>query len=227
MVEQRRFVADAAHELRSPLTALSLQAERLANTEISANAHERLNTLRNGIERGRALLDQLLALARANTAEIEPASDVSIQQVVRKVLEDMMPLADAKGIDIGVVSAVDAHVHSNEVDIITLIKNLVDNAIRYTPAGGRVDLSVLTRNEAIALVIEDNGPGIPETERERVFDPFYRVLGSEEIGSGLGLSIVKTIAARNGAEVSLAFVNGLSKTGLRVTVTFPAGKRYG
>ena len=221
MDAQRRFVADAAHELRSPLTALSLQAERLADTEMSANAHERLNTLRQGIERGRTLLDQLLALARAQASAITPNTTVSVQQVYRRVLEDLMPLAEAKGIDIGVVSDLDAQVLANEVDLITLVKNLVDNAIRYTPAGGRVDLSVLDTNGVTTLVVEDSGPGIPEAERERVFDPFYRVLGSDEIGSGLGLSIVQTISARVGAKVSLGFANDQSRSGLRVTVTFP------
>jgi two-component system OmpR family sensor kinase len=221
MAAQRRFVADAAHELRSPLTALSLQAERLADAEMSADAHERLKTLRQGIERGRTLLDQMLALARAQASKITSNTTVSVQQVYRHVLEDLMPLAELKGIDIGVVSDSDTHVPVNEVDLITLVKNLVDNAVRYTPAGGRVDLSVLATKEEVTLVVEDNGPGVPETERERVFDPFYRVLGSDEIGSGLGLSIVQAISARVGAKVSLGYANDQSRSGLRVMVTFP------
>ena len=221
MAVQRRFIADAAHELRSPLTAISLQAERLADAEMSADAHERLHTLRQGIERGRALLDQMLTLSRAQSSEITSNTTVSIQQVYRQVLEDLMPLAEAKGIDIGVVSDSDSHLSANEVDLTTLIKNLVDNAIRYTPKGGRVDLSVLTTDKGATLVVEDNGPGIPEVERERVFDPFYRVLGSDEVGSGLGLSIVQTISTRMGAKVSLGYARDQSKSGLRVVVTFP------
>ena len=221
MVAQRRFIADAAHELRSPLTALSLQAERLADTEMSADAHKRLRTLRQGIERSRTLLDQMLALARAQTSEMTSNTTVSVRQVYRHVLEDLMPLAELKGIDIGVVSDSDTHVPVNEVDLITLVKNLVDNAVRYTPSGGRVDLSVLATKDEVTLVVEDNGPGIPEAERERVFDPFYRVLGSNEIGSGLGLSIVQTISARVGAKVSLGYANDQSRSGLRAMVTFP------
>ncbi|MHB9075266.1 MAG: sensor histidine kinase [Desulfobaccales bacterium] len=221
MAAQRRFVADAAHELRSPLTALSLQAERLAVAEMSANAHERLNTLRQGIERGRTLLDQMLALARAQASETTSNTTVSVQQVYRHVLEDLMPLAEAKGIDIGVVSDSDTHVPINEVDLITLVKNLVDNAIRYTPTGGRVDLSFLATKEGTTLVVEDDGPGIPEAERERVFDPFYRVLGSDEIVSGLGLSIVQAISVRVGAKVSFGYASDQSRSGLRVMVTFP------
>jgi two-component system, OmpR family, sensor kinase len=221
MDAQRRFVADAAHELRSPLTALSLQAERLADTEMSANAHERLNTLRQGIKRGITLLDQMLALARAQGSAVTTDTSVSIQQVYRRVLEDLMPLAEAKGIDIGVVSDSDAQVIANEVDVITLVKNLVDNAIRYTPPGGRVDLSVSDDNGATTLVIEDSGPGIPEADRERVFDPFYRVLGSDEIGSGLGLSIVRTISARLRATVSLGYACDQSRSGLKITISIP------
>ena len=137
------------------------------------------------------------------------------------MLEDLIPLAEAKGIDIGVVSDLNTHVSVNEVDLITLVKNLVDNAIRYTPAGGRVDLSFLATKEGATLVVEDNGPGIPEAERARVFDPFYRVLGSDEIGSGLGLSIVQTISARVGAKVTFGYVSDRSRSGLRVMVTFP------
>ena len=221
MDAQRRFVADAAHELRSPLTALSLQAERLADTEMSAIAKERLNTMRQGIERGRTLLEQLLALARAHSSTTMPSTTVSIQQVYRRVLEDLMPLAEAKGIDIGVVSDLDACVIVNEIDVITLIKNIVDNAIRYTPPGGRVDMSILANDGAITMVIEDNGPGIPEAERERVFEPFHRVLGSDEIGSGLGLSIVQAISERVGAKVSFGFTNEQLRAGLRVLVSFP------
>jgi two-component system OmpR family sensor kinase len=115
----------------------------------------------------------------------------------------------------------DTHVPINEVDLITLVKNLVDNAIRYTPTGGRVDLSFLATKEGTTLVVEDDGPGIPEAERERVFDPFYRVLGSDEIGSGLGLSIVQAISVRVGAKVSFGYASDQSRSGLRVMVTFP------
>jgi two-component system OmpR family sensor kinase len=221
MDAQRRFVADAAHELRSPLTALSLQAERLADTEMSANAQERLSTLRQGITRGRIALEQMLALARAQDSATTTNTKISVHQVYRQVLEDLLPLAEAKSIDIGVEGNADAQVLANEVDLITLVKNLVDNAIRYTPEGGRVDLSVSATNGVTTLVVEDSGPGIPEAERERVFDPFYRVLGSDETGSGLGLSIVQTISTRLGAKVSLGYASDTSRSGLRVTITFP------
>lgn len=221
METQRRFVADAAHELRSPLTAMSLQAERLADTEMSGLARERLTGLRQGIERGRSLLEQLLTLAKAQSAADLPKAPVSIQGIYRRVLEDLMPLAEAKHIDVGVEGAQDAQPWANELDLIAVVKNLVDNAIRYTPAGGRVDLSVVVSEGKAELRVRDNGPGIPLTERQRVFDAFYRTLGSGSIGSGLGLSIVQTIATRMGAEVRLSFSDESQQTGLCVAFIVP------
>ncbi len=226
LAAQRRFVADAAHELRSPLTALSLQAERLAQAPMSAAAHERLMVLRQGIERGRNLLDQLLTLARAQSAVEVPTSPVSIQGIYRRVLEDLMPLAEARHIDLGVEEgAQDARVWVSELDVTAVVRNLVDNAIRYTPAGGRVDLGVDSTEGRVVLRIRDTGPGIPPAERERVFDPFYRLLGSEQIGSGLGLSIVQAIANRIGAEIRLDFSDEAKQTGLSVAVVIPRSVR--
>ena len=221
MQAQRRFVADAAHELRSTLTAMSLQAERLAEAEMSAQAHERLAALQRGIERGRDLLEQLLTLAKAQSMPDLPQSPVSVQGIYRRVLEDLMPLAEAKHIDIGVEGTQDARVLVSELDLVALVKNLVDNAIRYTPDGGRVDLSVSVRKNCAVLQIQDSGPGISTEERTRVFDPFYRTLGTDQVGSGLGLSIVKAIADRIGAEVQLAYSDEEKQSGLSVSVAIP------
>ncbi len=221
MENQRRFVADAAHELRSPLTALSLQAERLGEADMSDLARERLMTLRQGIERGRNLLDQMLTLAKAQAALDRPKSSVSVQQVYRRVLEDLMPLAEDKHIDIGVEGEQDAQLWVNELDMIAVVKNLVDNAIRYTPHGGRIDLSVTAEEGRAILRIQDSGPGIQVTERERVFDPFYRTLGSVQVGSGLGLSIVKAVTDRIGAEIELGFTDDARCSGLCVRVIMP------
>jgi two-component system OmpR family sensor kinase len=221
MDAKRRFVADAAHELRSPLTALSLQAERLADAEMSEAARERLSTLRKGIERGRALLDQLLTLARAQSTGATPPSEISVQQVFRRVLEGLIPLAEAKDIDIGVESECDPKVRVNEADLVTILKNLVDNAIRYTPRGGRIDLAVEVTDHRVILQVSDSGPGIPPEEQCRIFDPFYRVPGNDETGSGLGLSIVRAMADRIGADVSIRYSDEQSKTGLCAEVTIP------
>lgn len=221
MESQRRFVADAAHELRSPLTALSLQAERLAATPMSEPARERLGRLRQGIERGRNLIDQLLALASAQSSTAAPEQQVSVHKVYRAVLEELLPVADRKQIDLG-VEGDDCEVVVNEFDLQMLIKNLADNAVRYTPPGGKVDLLVQRRGAVIILQVRDTGPGIPEAERERVFDAFYRIAGSEEIGSGLGLSIVSAIAQRLGARITLDYSDPESRSGLCVQLELPA-----
>jgi two-component system OmpR family sensor kinase len=221
MEAQGRFVADAAHELRSPLTALSLQSERLAQADMSDSGRERLNVLRQGIERARSLLDQLLTLARAQSTADEPASSTSVLRIYRHVLEELMPLAEAKHIDIGVEGDSDVQLQVHEMNLQTIVKNLVDNAIRYTPAGGRIDLSVSQDHNTAILQIRDSGPGIPVTEQKRVFDPFYRVLGTEALGSGLGLSIVQSIAHRVGAQVQLGYADEKAQTGLSVKILIP------
>ena len=222
MALQRRFVADAAHELRSPLTALSLQAERLEAADMSVDARERLGTLQQGLRRARDLVAQLLTLARVQEPVTGKTTQVPLQPVLREVLEDLMPLAQAKQIDLGVVGQGRAVVFVQRDDLKTLLRNLVENAVRYTPRGGRVDVSVHVFPGQVVLQVDDTGPGIPEDERERVFDPFYRILGNDEAGSGLGLSIVRTIAGRLGAEISLGDVATQGDTpGLRVKVTLP------
>ena len=214
---QRRFVADAAHELRSPMTALSLQAERLATADMSAAARERLLALSRGIERSRKLIDQLLSLAAAQSAAQRPQATVSVHDIYRQVLEDLLPLAERKHLDIG-VEGEDVQVLINPMDGFTLVKNLVDNAIRYSPEGGKIDLWVTLEQGTARLQIKDCGPGISVDEYARVFDPFYRCLGSGETGSGLGLSIVREIAQRSGARVELGFADEINKTGLCVSV---------
>lgn len=218
MDSQRRFVADAAHELRSPMTALALQADRLAATDLSPMSRERFEPLSRGIQRGRTLIDQLLSLAAAQSASERVQTPLSVHAVYRQVLEDLLPLAERKQIDIGVESTQDVQVMFNAMDLFTLVKNLVDNAIRYTPPGGRIDLSVAVMADTIQLQIKDSGPGISIEEQARVFDPFYRSLGTDEAGSGLGLSIVKAIADRTGAQVQLSFTDAEEQRGLCVSV---------
>ena len=218
---QRRFVADAAHELRSPMTALSLQAERLAACSLQVSARERLLPLCQGIERSRQLIDQLLSLAAAQAAVPRPQARIGVHAVYRRVLEDLLPLAEQKHLDIGVEDSADVQLLINPMDLFTLIKNLVDNAIRYTPAGGTIDLCLAQTDTCVCLQVKDSGPGISVEEHDRVFDPFYRTLGSGETGSGLGLSIVRAIAERVGARVALGFTDETSRRGLCVSLWFP------
>jgi len=223
MEVQRRFITDAAHELRTPLTALSLQAERLAATPLPAEAQARLATLREGMARSRGLLEQLLSLARAQqAAEAAPAPAISVHAICRQVLEELLPLADARQTDIGMLAGGDILVRASVIDLATVLRNLAGNAIRYTPPGGKVDLSLRREGPLAVLAVADNGPGIDAAERERVFDPFYRVLGSGEEGAGLGLSIVRAICLRLGATVTLACADPVGGTGLRAEIRLPA-----
>lgn len=221
LAQQRRFIADAAHELRSPMTAMSLQAERLAASDMQPEARERLGALSAGLARTRILLDQLLTLARTQESGGDGLTRVPLKKTIQECLEDLVPLAEAKAIDLGVVGDADPVVTGRPVDIAILVKNLVDNAIRYTPPGGRIDIRVTDGGGSVVLDIDDTGPGISEEERERVFDPFYRVLGNGEIGSGLGLAITSSIAHQVGASITLLDKPDGTR-GLRARVRFPA-----
>ena len=224
LAAQRRFVAVAAHELRSPLTALTLQAEQLSARIRTVEEKEFMARLQSGLQRMRSLLEQLLTLARAEAGAVEGdvAASCSVSAILRSVIEEHIPLAEARQIDLGAVGemAGDAWVAGKAVDIYAMLRNLLDNAIRYTPVGGRVDVSVRREDDRVRIDIVDDGPGISAEEIKRVFDPFYRILGSDAEGSGLGLAIVRVIVGRLGGTVSLA--NDSATRGLRVQVDLPA-----
>ena len=211
---QQRFIADAAHELRSPLTALSLQAERLTKLPQSDEAREQTGLILQSIQRNRHLLEQLLTHARAQGSETQRnLIDISLQAQFRRVLQELMPLALDKQQDIGVAVENDLRIRADDTEIYTLIKTFTDNAIRYTPAGGRIDIGFSETPTTLTIWVEDDGPGIPAAERSRVTDAFYRILGTEQQGTGLGLSIADAIAKRYGGKLILAdsrnFAHGL------------------
>lgn len=218
---ERRFIADAAHELRTPVTAIALQAERLAEAPMPDEARARLAVLRQGIVRGTDLLDQLLSLARARLQPLPDSPGASVRPALRHVLEDMVAVAEAKGVDIGIVADADARVLLGEADLYMLIKNLVDNAIRYGPAGGRVDLVVHAAAAYVSIEVTDEGPGIAAGDLERVFAPFYRGTGQEQPGTGLGLAIVASIVDKCGGKVTLHRRGEAATGGLRAEVTLP------
>ncbi|UOP06590.1 sensor histidine kinase [Alysiella crassa] len=221
MQQQQRFIADAAHELRTPMAALSMQAERLQGQNLPTNLAVQLSDLQNIIQRNRHLLEQLLQHARAQAIESKRVIQIiDIKTIFLSVIETLLPLAEAKAQDLGVASEANPRVAMNEMDAFILLKTLVDNAIRYTPQGSQIDLSAYETTQHIVLQVEDNGGGIAAAERERVLQPFYRVLGTDEQGSGLGLAIADTIARRYGGWIEL----GESETfgqGLRVRIYLP------
>lgn len=221
---QRHFVADAAHELRSPLTALKLQAQALRRLPPGAEHDHAVRQLEAGTERAIQLLSQLLALARAEgdaAREEAPWEAVDLQALCRAAVGDVLPQAHARAIDLGVQAPEERVEVRGQFDPLhILLRNLLENAVKFTPQGGRVDVTVARRGDGVVLVVEDDGPGIPEAERQRVFDRFYRgESGSAAPGSGLGLAIVQAIAQRHGASVRLD--RSVRLGGLLAEVTFP------
>lgn len=219
MVQQRQFVRDAAHELRSPLTSISLQAERLIELSVEPALRNKLVNLHKATERTRILIEQLLSMARAQENIASSDSDISLKAVLRETLEDLLPQAEAKQIAIAVLGA-DLKVKGDAMDLHIILKNIIDNAIRYTPHNGTVDILLENKNTFICVIVKDSGPGIASDEQARVFDPFYRVPGTEQVGSGLGLFIVKNIVDRLGLELEI-YNNTDKATGLSVAIRFP------
>jgi two-component system OmpR family sensor kinase len=219
---QQHFVADAAHELRTPLAALKLQVQSLERSDSPDAKRVAVARLTAGIERATRLVEQLLVLARqeASAAGGAPRQQVDIAGAARRAVAELASVAAAKQIDIGLQRADSAEVEGQPDALMILLRNLVDNAIKYTPEGGTVDVSVVAEAGSVTVTVEDSGPGIPPAERERVFDRFYRVPGSDVKGSGLGLAIIKSIAERHGATLALGESKRLG--GLEATVNFPA-----
>jgi two-component system OmpR family sensor kinase len=218
---QRAFVADAAHELRTPLTAVHLQAQLAERATTDSERAAALTELKGGLDRATRLVEQLMTLAREEPGVAEARNAiVDLAALAREVVADLAPLAGAKSIDLGLSSSVSRKLSADQDALRTLISNLVDNAIRYTPSGGRVDVALVEEAFDTALSVRDSGPGIAVADRERVFDRFYRGSGSGAVrGSGLGLAIVKRIADRHRASVELGA--GIDGRGLGVTVRFP------
>lgn len=203
MSQQRRFVADAAHELRSPLAALSLQAEHLGSADNPIVARERLASFQAAIRRTVRLVEQLLALARSQHGSSMKPMSISLRQLANEAIVNALDQAQNKQVDLGLKAVDDVEVIVDVPALAIVLRNLVDNAVRYTPEGGGVDVSVIQRGAHLLIEVEDSGPGIPEDQLSRVLEPFYRVPGTGTAGSGLGLSIVSEIARRSGGRLLL------------------------
>jgi two-component system OmpR family sensor kinase len=205
--QQRRFIADAAHELRTPITALSLQAENLDLIDLPKAAQNRLAALKQGMHRTVHLLEQLLALARheAHASERGEMPLVALDRAVKEVVADLLPQAINRCIDLGFELVEPLNVRGEPAMLAAMIRNLLDNALRYTPERGRIDVGVYRQDGAAILQIEDGGPGIAQGDMDRIFEPFFRGHRPETEGTGLGLSIVKRIVV--GLEGSIALAN--------------------
>lgn len=215
---QRSFVADAAHELRSPLAALRLQVQsiqRAADNESRAVAARRLLA---GLDRTSRLVDQMLMLARQDAAESTGSEAIDLRAAASLAIGDVLALAQARGVDLGIVDAETVSVIGDDEALRILFRNLLENAIKYSPDGGTVDVAIRAQQDHAVVEIADGGRGIPPAERERAFDRFYRVSGTGSAGSGLGLAIARSIAQRHHATITLGTSSRLG--GLLVTVVF-------
>jgi signal transduction histidine kinase len=211
---KRRFVQDAAHELRTPLTALSLQLENLRCELPAESCQESFAQLEGGVQRATRLVDQMLKMTRQEGVAPEQRREVDLNAQVRESIGALIALADQRHIDLGVASAGPAsvHWHCAPGELRSVIDNLIENALRYTPEGGVVDVHVTSTNGKPAIEVIDTGPGIPPELMDRVFDRFFRVPGGNARGSGLGLAIARSAAERCGMRILLR--NRADRSGL-------------
>lgn len=222
LTSQRSFVSDAAHQLRTPIAALQAQVEATA-AESPGETRQRLEGILAAAQRLSHLVDQMLALARAEPSKAQTQAVIALPSLVQIAAETWLPYAIAKGIDLGFELA-PAKVRGNSLLLQELIGNLIDNAIRYTPALGAITVACGEAPDHVWLSVDDSGVGIPENERERVFERFYRLPGSESSGSGLGLAIVRQIARQHEGEVSAMCSERLG--GARFLLTLPVSTPY-
>ena len=203
MQVQQRFIADAAHQLRTPLAGLKMQAQ-LAQRETDPQAlRMALTNVASGVDRSNRLVTQMLALARAEALDHQTFQRIELTDLVRQLAGDWFDRATDRGIDFGFDAEDDAAIPGNEFLIREMVSNLIDNALRYTPAGGRVAVAVLPMGDFVIVEVADSGIGIPEQDAALVFEPFYRVDDSHSEGSGLGLAIVRQIADLHRANIAL------------------------
>lgn len=226
---QKRFIADAAHQMKTPLAGMRMQAELALRQSDLKEVQQSLHQLANSSETATRLVNQLLSLARAENQgqSLDNHSLLDLNQLVRQVVQEWIPASFSHQIDLGIELATDqARIHGNAMLLREMLSNLIDNALHYTPAAGRVTVRVaLDQARQICLLeVEDNGPGIPEAEREQVFQRFYRILGSEVSGSGLGLAIVKEIVQQHQASICIRDANEQAggQRGCRFCIEFPA-----
>jgi signal transduction histidine kinase len=216
---QRAFISDAAHELRSPLTALRLQLQLLDRAPDETGRLEARTRLGAAVERAIHLVEQLLALARSEPQDTAMDFEkVDLASAAAEGIKDTHDLALARNIDLSLDAVPGLYIQGNREALRTLARNLVDNAVRYTPPGGTVQVRCRSLGKDAVLEVGDSGPGIAARDRERVFDRFYRRAAAQEEGTGLGLAIVKAIAERHGARIELGEASG---GGLRVSLSFP------
>jgi len=219
--KERRFTDDAAHELRTPLAAIKTHAQVALAARDDGERQNALHSIVRGADRAAHLADQLLTLARLDSgATFSGGATVDLREVGADAVAELAPWALDRGIGVALLDGPAVSVRGDGALLGVMLRNLLDNAIRYTPSGGTVKVRIALDDGCPMCEVEDSGPGIAPDDRSRVLERFYRVLGTEEEGSGLGLSIVRRIAELHGGRVDLA--SGIGGRGLRARVTFAA-----
>jgi two-component system, OmpR family, sensor kinase len=218
---QRQFTADAAHELRTPLTAIKLQLDNLVRAQTEGARQEAISKLSEGIDRSIHLAAQLLAASRSMAVKTtNDFQTVKLDEVVRSSIASFVPLASAKQIDVSYENSTECAIHGDEDGLRVMVNNLLDNAIRYTPPRGKIAVRLSKEINWVIFKISDTGPGIPTNERSKVFQRFYRIPGTASTGSGLGLSIVKSVADSHDSNV--AIIDSPSGQGTTIRILFRA-----
>lgn len=219
---EQRFAGDAAHELRTPIAALSAHLQ-LAQKEKDLNKiRAYLEKVSNGVERSSHVIDQLLTLSRmAPDCELKEPQNIQLEEISRDILIETLPFSDKKNITVELISNSTNHIKGNPDMIMIMLRNLIDNAIRYSPQDSLVKIEINENAQNIILEVKDQGPGIPDNLKSRVFERFFRIMGNNTKGSGLGLGIVKQIADTHNAKITLED----NKPGLNCKITFMKPKK--
>jgi two-component system sensor histidine kinase TctE len=217
---QQRFIANAAHQLRTPLAGLKTYAALAHRAAENANAVKLLDQINTGIDRMSHLVNRLLSLAKADPVNqsARPNDPVDLNSVVSEAAAELVQEALSKNIELEFEGSASATLTGDAAALRELSTNIIENAVRYTQPGGKIVVRVSNGN-GVHLAVQDNGPGIPPEDRSLVFERFYRVLGTDTAGSGLGLSIAQEIATAHGAKIEID--SGLGNQGTTVTVHFP------
>lgn len=221
---EKRFAGDAAHELRTPLAAIRTQAQVAS---LVASSPEQLAVMQNvilGVDRAHHIVNQLLAMGRLtpDNDHFKTYQPCSLEHIIQEVLKSLSAMTREKSVQIIFNHPAQAvTIHGNATALQILVRNLVDNAIRYTPSMGKINIDLKLETKHLALTIADDGPGIPEKFRERIFERFFRIFGNEAPGSGLGLSIVKQVADLHHAHIVTTETDPIKHTGFTITIRFP------
>lgn len=220
----KRFAGDAAHELRTPLAALKTQAQVALKADNPQDQNNALMKVMQGVDRSSHVVAQLLTLSRLSQEEaLNDITPIDLHKLATEIVAYLVPIALEKNIEIELVSPPEeVMILGNDTSLGILIRNLVDNAIRYTPEDGAVKVELIETKREVILRVTDTGPGIPVELRERVFERFFRILGTAAPGSGLGLAIVSQIAELHHAQIHLSTPS--AGKGLQFDVAFPKFK---